>query len=90
MMSHLKCMFVTIAIHATKCNAPPKLPKYSLANNLYIGKLPEQFKDITWVEEQVCALHRSTVLVYHLYHSDNPQDPYMQNGMHVLMFRTLL
>ena len=32
------------------------------------------------VEEQVCALHRSTIFVYRLYHFDNPQDPYMAKG----------
>jgi len=60
--------------------ASPKLPKYALANKLYLGCLPERFNDLTWVEEQVCALHRSTIFVYRLYHSDNPQDPYMAKG----------
>ena len=65
---------------SAKRKAPATLPKFSLANKLYLGKLPDRFKDITWVEEQVCALYRSTVFVYRLYHSDNPQDPYMAKG----------
>ena len=60
--------------------ATPKLPKYALANKLHLGRLPEKFNDLTWVEEQVCALHRSTIFVYWLYHSDDPQDPYMAKG----------
>src|SRR6266852_590423 len=30
---------------SAKHNVPAKLPKYSLANKLYIGKLPDHFKD---------------------------------------------
>ena len=44
-----------------------KLPKYALANNLFVGNLPDELGDLTWVEEQVCTLHRSTVFVYRLY-----------------------
>jgi hypothetical protein len=63
-----------------KNRALPKLPKFSLANKLYLGSLPKQFDDVTWVEEQVCAVYRSTIFVYRLYHSDNPQDPFMAKG----------
>jgi hypothetical protein len=35
-----------------------KIPKFSLRNNLYRGRLPDDLQDITWVEEKVCALHR--------------------------------
>jgi len=28
--------------------ASPKLPKYALANKLYLGCLPERFNDLTW------------------------------------------
>ena len=31
------------------------LPRLSLANHLYRGKLPNKFKDLTWVEEMVCV-----------------------------------
>ena len=57
-----------------------KLPKYALANNLFVGNLPDELGDLTWVEEQVCALHRSTVFVYRLYGSDDPRNPYLARG----------
>jgi len=74
------CKECAACVHPQSPKLSPKLPKYALANKLYLGDLPEEFKDLTWVEEQVCALHRSTVFVYRLYHSDNPQDPYMAKG----------
>jgi hypothetical protein len=74
------CKECAACVHPESPKVSPKLPKYALANKLYLGDLPEEFKDLTWVEEQVCALHRSTVFVYRLYHSDNPQDPYMAKG----------
>lgn len=40
-----------------------KMPRLALANNLYRGRLPSEFEDITWVEEMVCAKHLSTALV---------------------------
>jgi len=61
-------------------NTLARLPKYALTNKLFLGDLPERFKDVTWVEEQVCALYQSTVYVYRLYHSDDPQDPYIAKG----------
>jgi Domain of unknown function (DUF6570) len=48
---------------------PPRVPKFALKNNLYRGSLPNHLSDITWVEEQVCALYRSTALVTRLYGS---------------------
>ncbi|CAG8712622.1 2689_t:CDS:1, partial [Acaulospora colombiana] len=35
-----------------------KIPKFSLRNDLYRGRLPDDLQDITWIEEKVCALHR--------------------------------
>lgn len=32
-----------------------RVPRLSLANHLYRGKLPIEFQDLTWVEEMVCA-----------------------------------
>ena len=58
----------------------PRLPKFALANKLYLGKLPSAFDSLTWVEEQVCAIHRSTIHVYRLYYSDDPHNPYRSRG----------
>lgn len=57
-----------------------RLPKFALANKLFLGKLPSAFDSLTWVEEQVCALHRSTIHVYRLYYSDDPRNPYQSRG----------
>ena len=59
---------------------PPRIPKFSLKNNLYRGSLPTHLSDITWVEEQVCALYRSMALVTRLYGSDDPSQPHVFRG----------
>ena len=30
-----------------------KVPRFALANGLYRGELPEQFRDLTWVDEKM-------------------------------------
>ena len=40
-----------------------KMPKYALANKLYRGELPSEFKYLTWMEEMVCAKFRNTAYV---------------------------
>ena len=52
-----------------------KIPKYSLANKLYRGKLPAQFRDLTWMEEQVCAIYRTNATVTRIFCRDNPDQP---------------
>ena len=52
-----------------------RLPKISLANNLYRGELPQQFKDMTWVEEMTCAIYRGTAYVTRLYESPDASQP---------------
>jgi len=68
-----------------QCNAPlskspPQLPKFALKNNLYRGELPADLLDLTWVEEQVCALYRSTAIVTRLYGSDDLSQPHVYRG----------
>lgn len=53
----------------------PYIPRFSLRNNLYRGSLPDHLKDLTWVEEMVCARYRITAHVTRLYQSHNPRDP---------------
>ncbi|KAK0215908.1 hypothetical protein EDD85DRAFT_782349, partial [Armillaria nabsnona] len=43
------------------------LPKYVLWNHMFWGLLPEEFHDLTWVEEMVCTMYRCTIQVSHLY-----------------------
>ncbi|KAL6297838.1 hypothetical protein BKA93DRAFT_719028, partial [Sparassis latifolia] len=55
-------------------------PQYGLVNNLYRGCLPEQYNDITWVEEMVCAIYRSTAHVTRIYQSSDPAQPKVFHG----------
>jgi len=57
-----------------------KLPALSLANNLFRGTLPEQFQDLTWVEEKVCAIYCITAHVTRLFHSSDPSHPRVFHG----------
>ncbi|KAF8510907.1 hypothetical protein JB92DRAFT_3083549 [Gautieria morchelliformis] len=36
-----------------------KVLRFALKNDLYHGRLPEEFMDLTWVEEMVCSLYRN-------------------------------
>jgi len=44
-----------------------KIPRLALANNLNCGTLPNQFADLTWVEEKVCVLYCITAHVTRLF-----------------------
>lgn len=52
-----------------------KVPRLALANHLYRGTLPDEFKDLTWVEEMVCAKYRNTAHVARIYQSSDPSQP---------------
>jgi len=43
------------------------MPCYALANRLYRGHFPEEFQDLTWIEERVCAKFTNTAVVTRLY-----------------------
>jgi hypothetical protein len=57
-----------------------KILRLALANNLYRGTLPNQFADLTWVEEKVCALYCITVHVTCLFQSSDPAQPRVFHG----------
>ncbi|TFK16577.1 hypothetical protein FA15DRAFT_550402, partial [Coprinopsis marcescibilis] len=57
-----------------------KVPRLSLANNLYRGVLPSEFDDLTWVEEMACAIYRNTAHVTRLYDSFSPNQPTVLHG----------
>ena len=37
-----------------------RIPRLSLTNYFYRGKLPDDFRDLTWVEEMVCTKYRKS------------------------------
>jgi hypothetical protein len=57
-----------------------KLPRFALANKLYRGMLPNEYIDLTWVEEMVCAIYRNTAHVTRLYGSLDPAQPTVLHG----------
>jgi len=57
-----------------------KIPQMALANDLYHGSLPEQFADLTLVEEKVCALYCITAHVTRLFQSSDPTQPRVFHG----------
>jgi hypothetical protein len=57
-----------------------RMPRLALANNLYRGQLPSEFCDLTWVEEMVCALFRTTAHVTRLFQSSDPKNPRVMYG----------
>ena len=56
------------------------MPRFALANKLYRGRLPEEFCDLTWIEERVCAIYSNTALVTRLYQSSDPSQPSVFHG----------
>ncbi|EJD34163.1 hypothetical protein AURDEDRAFT_46371, partial [Auricularia subglabra TFB-10046 SS5] len=57
-----------------------RIPKLSLRNGLFRGTLPPELRDITWVEERVCALYRVTSNITRLFGSSNPELPFVLYG----------
>ena len=58
-----------------------KMPHFALANNLFHGLLPQQFQDLTWVEEMTCAIYPCTAHVLQLlYQSSDPMQPCVFHG----------
>jgi hypothetical protein len=57
-----------------------KVPCLALANNLYRGILPDEFQDLTWVEEMMCAIYRNTAHITRLYGSSDPAQPIVLHG----------
>ncbi|KAK0435793.1 uncharacterized protein EV420DRAFT_1281564, partial [Desarmillaria tabescens] len=56
------------------------LPMFSWHNGLYRGRLPDRFRDLTWIEEMACAIYRCTCHVTHLYYSPNKDQPRIFKG----------
>jgi hypothetical protein len=59
------------------------LPWFSLANYFYRGVLPGEFRDLTWVEEMVCAKYWNTAHVSRIYaspDSDNSQPKFFHGN----------
>ncbi|KAF8231122.1 hypothetical protein L208DRAFT_1278729, partial [Tricholoma matsutake] len=57
-----------------------QMPHFALANNLFQGHLPDQFKDLTWIEEMTCAVYWCTAHVSCLYQSSDPIQPRVFHG----------
>ncbi|KAG1829920.1 hypothetical protein EV424DRAFT_1583715 [Suillus variegatus] len=60
--------------------AHEKIPSLALANGLFRGSLPDQFQDLTWVEEKICAIYSITAHVTRLFQSSDPSQPKVFHG----------
>jgi hypothetical protein len=56
------------------------MPRFALANKLHRGRLPEEFQDLTWIEERVCAIYSNTAVITRLYQSSDPSQPTVFHG----------
>jgi hypothetical protein len=56
------------------------MPRFALANKLHRGGLPEEFQDLTWVEERMCAIYSNTAVITRLYQSSDPSQPTVFHG----------
>ena len=56
------------------------MPRLALANHLYRGTPPAEFKDLTWIEEMVCAKYRTTAHITRIYQSSDPAQPKVFHG----------
>ena len=74
------CLIVSTCTECETSLRNRKVPRFALANNLYRGELPEEFRDLTWVEEMVCSIYRVTAHVTRLYGSTDPQQPRIFKG----------
>ncbi|KAG2146506.1 uncharacterized protein EDB93DRAFT_462806 [Suillus bovinus] len=52
-----------------------KIPSLALANGLFRGTLPDQFRDLTWVKEKICAIYSITAHVTCLFQLSDPSQP---------------
>ncbi|KAJ7844579.1 hypothetical protein B0H14DRAFT_2358506 [Mycena olivaceomarginata] len=57
-----------------------ELPKFDLKNDLSRGRVPEEFSDLTWIEEMVCCVYRTTAHVIRLFNSNNEKQPKVFHG----------
>ncbi|KAF8838828.1 hypothetical protein BDN67DRAFT_906716, partial [Paxillus ammoniavirescens] len=65
---------------SSSLSKPARVPRLALANNLYRGELPFYFRDLTWVEEKVCAVYCLTAHVTRLFQSSDPSQPRIFHG----------
>ncbi|KAG2059210.1 hypothetical protein BDR06DRAFT_968177 [Suillus hirtellus] len=52
----------------------------ALCNNLYHGELPQQFQDLTWVGEKICAIYCVTAHITCMFQSVDPAQPKTFHG----------
>ena len=57
-----------------------KMPRFALANKLYRGRLPDEFRDLTWVEEMVCCIYRNTAHITRIFQSSDATQPKLLSG----------
>ncbi|TEB26511.1 hypothetical protein FA13DRAFT_1594219, partial [Coprinellus micaceus] len=74
------CDEVTLCNSCASALAHSKVPQMALMNHLYCGHLPDEFSDLTWVEEMACAIYRNTAHVTRLFNSASEDQPKVLHG----------
>ncbi|KAG2040728.1 hypothetical protein BDR03DRAFT_1007901 [Suillus americanus] len=64
----------------TALSKQDSVPRFALTNGLYCGELLTYFKDLTWVEEKICAIHNTMAHVTRLFQSSDPLQPKVFHG----------
>lgn len=56
------------------------IPRLSLANHLWRGTLPVEFRDLTWVEEMICSIYRTNAIVARLFWATDEKVSHVLHG----------
>ena len=76
-MISVQCLlFVKIVI----IHSVYRLPHFALADHFYCDALPDEFQGLTWVEEMVCAIYRTSTHVTQIYELSDSKDPFVSHG----------
>ncbi|KZT29851.1 hypothetical protein NEOLEDRAFT_1209567 [Neolentinus lepideus HHB14362 ss-1] len=74
------CHCINICAECRSALTRKCMPKFALSNKLYRGSLPDQFQDLTWVEEMMCSIYRNTAHIVRLFGSSDLQQPKVLHG----------
>jgi hypothetical protein len=77
---HADGLVIRICCECHSALKKKKLPRLALENRLYRGQLLDEFKDLTWIEEMVCAKYCNTAHITRIYQSSDPSQPKVFHG----------
>ncbi|KAJ4478784.1 hypothetical protein C8J55DRAFT_429862, partial [Lentinula edodes] len=78
--TQLETFKIYLCAECHSCLIQDKMPRLALNNHLFRGDLPDVLQDVTWIEEMICSLYRTTAHVTRIYASSSPSDPLVLHG----------